>query len=70
MALVQVRVSSLRKYIHCHGVAKLKSDPGMCDLTDKALTGFLAENSSGKTSIPDICTITDGKKPLNKFSSM
>ena len=51
-----------RGSIHCHIIAKLKSDPGLCNLTDKALKGFLAEKSSAETSIPDICTITDGKK--------
>ena len=29
--------------IHCHGVAKLKSDPGLCELTQKALEGHLAK---------------------------
>ena len=32
-----------RGSIHCHGTAKLKSDPGLCKLTDIALKGFLAE---------------------------
>jgi len=32
----------MRGSIHCHGLAKLKSDPGICDLTEKALAGFLA----------------------------
>ena len=30
--------------IHCHGVAKLKNDPGLCNL-EKALKGNLAEKS-------------------------
>ena len=51
-----------RGSIHCHGIAKLKSDPGLCHLTHKALEGFLAEKSSAETPIPDICTISDGKK--------
>ena len=42
-----------RGSIHCYGIAKLKSDPGLGDLTDKALKGFLAEKSSAETSIPD-----------------
>lgn len=29
----------MRGSIHCHGVAKLKSDPGLCKLTKKALEG-------------------------------
>ena len=32
-----------RGSIHCHGVAKLKSDPGLCDLSKVALQGFLAK---------------------------
>ena len=31
-----------RGSIHCHGVAKLKNDPGLCKLTEVALQGFLA----------------------------
>jgi hypothetical protein len=32
-----------RGSIHCHGTAKLKNDPGLCNLTEIALKGFLAE---------------------------
>jgi hypothetical protein len=32
-----------RGSIHCHGMAKLKSDPGLCKLTEIALKGYLAE---------------------------
>lgn len=32
----------MRGSIHFHGLAKLKSDPGICELTEKALNGFLA----------------------------
>ena len=31
-----------RGSIHCHGVAKLQNDPGLCELTAVALQGFLA----------------------------
>ena len=31
-----------RGSIHCHGVAKLKNDPGLCTLTEKALNGYIA----------------------------
>ena len=31
-----------RGSIHCHGVAKLQNDPGLCKLTEVALQGFLA----------------------------
>ena len=30
--------------IHLHGTAKLKNDPGLCELTETALQGFLAEH--------------------------
>ena len=33
----------MRGSIHCHGLAKLKNDPGLCELTHKALQGHLAE---------------------------
>ena len=32
-----------RGSIHCHGTAKLKNDPGLCQLTKTALKGFLAQ---------------------------
>ena len=31
-----------RGSIHCHGVAKLESDPGLCDLSQTALKGYIA----------------------------
>ncbi|XP_020897308.2 uncharacterized protein LOC110236158 [Exaiptasia diaphana] len=31
-----------RGSIHCHGTAKLKTDPGLCNLTEIALKGYLA----------------------------
>ena len=34
-----------RGSIHCHGVAKLKSDPNLCELSHIALKGYLAANS-------------------------
>lgn len=33
-----------RGSIHCHGLAKLQGDPGLCQLSDDALNGFLASN--------------------------
>ena len=36
-----------RGSIHCHGAAKLKSDPGLCKFTYIALKGFLAEKQYG-----------------------
>ena len=29
--------------IHCHGAAKLRNDPDLCNLTDKALRGVLTQ---------------------------
>lgn len=34
-----------RGSIHCHGVAKLKSDPNLCELSQTALKSFLANKS-------------------------
>ena len=34
-----------RGSIHCHGPAKLKNDPGLCELSQLALKGFLAKES-------------------------
>ena len=38
-----------RGSIHCHGTAKLKNDPGLCELTEIALKGFLAEKAQIET---------------------
>ena len=55
-----------RGSIHCHGVAKLKNDPGLCQLTEKALKGYLAEKSLDGThcfELKDLNQlIRDGKK--------
>ena len=34
-----------RGSIHCHGTAKLNNDPGLCQLTQTALKGFLLSSS-------------------------
>ena len=34
---------AIRGSIHCHGTAKLKNDPGLCQLTEVALKGHLAQ---------------------------
>ena len=34
-----------RGSIHCHGTAKLKNDPGLCELTEIALKGYIAEQN-------------------------
>ena len=55
--------------IHCHGVAKLKNDPGLCNLSEKALKGYLAEKSLKNADTADLPElnqqILDGKKPSN-----
>lgn len=40
-----------RGSIHCHGVAKLKSDPGLCELSQQALAGYLIAESMTDTSL-------------------
>ena len=39
--------------IHCHGTAKLNNDPGLCQLTETALKGFLAEKVKDENDCPD-----------------
>ena len=34
-----------RGSIHCHGTAKLKNDPGLCQLTEIALKGFFSSKT-------------------------
>ena len=40
-----------RGSIHCHGVAKLNSDPNLCDLSQIALQGYLAAQSLAKDQL-------------------
>ena len=40
-----------RGSIHCHGIAKLKNDPGLCELTNIALKGYLAEKLKNESNI-------------------
>ena len=55
-----------RGSIHCHGVAKLKNDPGLCKLTENALKGYLAETSLNSARPADLQElnqqIINGKK--------
>ena len=37
-----------RGSIHCYGLAKLDNDPGLCDLTQVALKGFLTSQKNQK----------------------
>ena len=41
-----------RSSIHCHSVAKLNNDPGLCKLSDTALKGYMADVSEDE-STPD-----------------
>ena len=53
-----------RGSIHLHGTAKLKNDPGLCELTETALQGFLAEHESvldGNVNTDTLLTIEKGK---------
>ena len=42
-----------RGSIHCHGTAKLNNDPGLCQLTQTALKGFLAQQFKDENDCPD-----------------
>ena len=42
-----------RGSIHCHGTAKLNNDPGLCQLTQTALKGFLAQKLKDETDDSD-----------------
>ena len=53
-----------RGSIHCHGTAKLKNDPGLCELTEIALKGFLAQRAQSERGAfhPDVSEIIDAGK--------
>ena len=42
-----------RGSIHCHGTAKLNNDPGLCQLTQVALKGYLAEKYEDEHDVVD-----------------
>ena len=42
-----------RGSIHCHGTAKLNNDPGLCQLTQAALKGFLAQKFKNENDCSD-----------------
>ena len=42
-----------RGSIHCHGTAKLDNDPGLCQLTQTALKGFLAQKFKDENDCSD-----------------
>ena len=37
--------------LHCHGVEKMKCDPNLCDLSQRALQGYLAAQSLAKDQL-------------------
>ena len=49
-----------RGSIHSHGTAKLKSDPGLCSLTETALKGFISEKQSDSETDSEV--IYEGRK--------
>ena len=54
-----------RGSIHCHGVAKLSNDPGLCKLSEIALEGYLVKSSN--TGNSDSKTEEDGKAAADKI---
>lgn len=60
-----------RGSIHCHGVAKLKNDPGLCKLSDIALKGHLANISLQTSQHKDFneldTQIAEGRKASQKM---
>ena len=52
-----VEVYQGRGSIHCHGTAKLNNDPGLCQLTQIALKGFLAQKLKEKNYLSDTTEI-------------
>ena len=56
-----------RGSIHCHGTAKLNSDPGLCTLTDVALKGFLAEQNIISNPEAKELLIKNGKKAAQQI---
>ena len=59
-----------RGSIHCHGTAKLSNDPGLCELTELALKGFLAQKHKNENNCTDTIQldedIENGKAAANK----
>ena len=57
-----------RGSIYCHGTAKLKSDPGLCNLAETALKGFLAEKCENDSrDINTLQQIEQGKNASEKI---
>jgi hypothetical protein len=57
--------------IHCHGTAKLKNDPSLCNQTEIALKCFLAEKwPNDCKDVNILLDIQQGKRVLSKFVIM
>lgn len=62
-----------RGSIHCHGVAKLKNDPGLCKLLEKALNGYLAEislSNAEQADLPELNQQTLDGKEASQYVNM
>lgn len=56
-----------RGSIHCHGTAKLETDPGLCNLTEIDLKRYLAGKLNGDASDPQLLhDIEEGNKASAK----
>ena len=55
----------MRGSIHCHGVAKLKNDPGLCHLTQVALKGHLAEKALSSETNQSSDTLVELNSDVN-----
>ena len=62
--------AALRGSIHCHGLAKLKNDPGLVELTNLALKGFIATHIKEKNDIlsEDEIILVDYDIELGKYA--
>ena len=59
-----------RGSVHCHGTAKLNNDPGLCQLTQTALKGFLAQRIKDKNNCPDTTELEQDKEAGKKVADM
>ena len=62
-----MNIKQARGSIHCHGMAKLKDDPGLCKLGETALKRFLTEKVAENSKSYDVlCEIEQGKEASQK----
>ena len=55
-----------RGSIHCNGTAKLNNDPGLCQLTELALKGYLAEKYKHEHDVVDTTKLDQDIEAGNK----